>query len=212
LIWLNFRRGSHPKMLILWNENLACLAVPKTGTTAIEAALAPFAAIRFERPPQAKHMTHKRFNRFIRPYLEMEGFENIETFAIMREPISWLGSWYRYRLRDDLIGTANSTSGLSFDDFVAACCLPHDERPPFARIGAQSRMLAGNPKRPRVDHLFRYDAMDQALAFLAERIGASLTLDRRNVSTAAPMEITASTKKAYEEAASADFDLYHSIA
>jgi hypothetical protein len=44
-------------MMILWRERLAFLAVPKTGTTAIESILAPFAAITYSRPPMVKHMT-----------------------------------------------------------------------------------------------------------------------------------------------------------
>ena len=44
-------------MMILWRERLAFLAVPKTGTTAIDSILAPFAAITYSRPPMVKHMT-----------------------------------------------------------------------------------------------------------------------------------------------------------
>ena len=42
-------------MLVFWNKKLVFLSVPKTGTTAIEAALAPFADIVVSNPPELKH-------------------------------------------------------------------------------------------------------------------------------------------------------------
>ena len=42
-------------MLVFWKENLVFLAVPKTGTTAIEGALSPYAAMVLRDPPQIKH-------------------------------------------------------------------------------------------------------------------------------------------------------------
>ena len=56
-------------MMILWRERLAFLAVPKTGTTAIESILAPFAAITYSRPPMVKHMTLQG-NRISKVYQE----------------------------------------------------------------------------------------------------------------------------------------------
>ena len=64
-------------MLILWREKLALLAVPKTGSTAIEEALQPYAAISYSRPPMVKHMTLTRFNRFMRPYLDVVGLAEV---------------------------------------------------------------------------------------------------------------------------------------
>lgn len=99
-------------MLVFWSEKLVFLSVPKTGTTAIEKALAPKAAMVISNPPELKHAPVYRYNRFFRPMFEKAcGEENMETMAVMREPISWLGSWYRYRQRDFLKGKANSTSG-----------------------------------------------------------------------------------------------------
>jgi len=42
-------------MLVFSNEKLVFLSVPKTGTTAYEAALAPHAAIVVSNPPELKH-------------------------------------------------------------------------------------------------------------------------------------------------------------
>ena len=40
--------------------------------------------------------------------------------ALMREPVDWLGSWYRYRQRDGMARPQNSTREISFDAFVRA--------------------------------------------------------------------------------------------
>ena len=60
-------------MLIFWKARLVLLAVPKTGTSAYEAALAPHAAIVVSDPPELKHAPVYRYNRFFRPMLEKMG-------------------------------------------------------------------------------------------------------------------------------------------
>lgn len=197
-------------MLILWKENLVFLAVPKTGTTAIEAALAPYAGISFQRPPQVKHMTHQRFNRFIRPYLQKEGKDTLEVFAVMREPVSWLGSWYRYRQRPDLRGTPNSTEGISFDDFVTAY-LSDGTRPSFARLGSQARQLSKSRDAVGIDHLFRYERLGSLVDFLFDRLGVRLSLRQINVSPQISLSLSPKVAARLRCKHALDFDTYASI-
>jgi len=195
-------------MMILWREKLVFLAVPKTGTTAIETILEPHAAIAFMRPPMVKHMTLGRFNRFIRPYLAASGLNDVETFALMREPVSWLGSWYRYRQRDGLKNTAKSTAHLSFDAFVTAYL--SDDRPEFAEVGSQARFLSGG-KSDGISHLFRYENMQPVLEFLSEKLGQTVALPQMNVSPARALALSPDVATALHEKHAADFDLYHSL-
>jgi hypothetical protein len=44
-------------MLVFWKAKLVLLAVPKTGSTALEAAFGPWADAAFLNPPRLKHMT-----------------------------------------------------------------------------------------------------------------------------------------------------------
>jgi len=198
-------------MLILWKENLVVFAVPKTGTTAIEAALAPFSSVLFQRPPAAKHMTHQRFNRFIRPWLKKEGKEDIKTVALMREPVSWLGSWYRYRQRPDLEGTPNSTAGLSFDQFVSAY-LGGADRPAYARLGSQARQLSKSRDEVGIDHLFRYEDMAGFLSFIEQRVGVVLDLPRVNVSPALSLSLDPAIEARLRRKHALDFETYGAIA
>lgn len=196
--------------MIFWKERLAYLAVPKTGSTAIHAALEPHAAISFNRPPHLTHMGHQRFNRFIRPFLKKEGMEEIELLAVVREPVSWLGSWYRYRQRDELSGLPQSTQGISFDQFVEAY-LTEENRPQYAKLGSQARQLAKGKNEIGIDHLFRYEDMESLTAFLANRLGKSVVLPKRNVSPSMDLGLSKQTRARLEEERARDFELYESI-
>ena len=197
-------------MLILHRHKLAFLAVPKTGSTAIEMALSPLAGIRFLQPPGVKHMTHQRFNRFIRPWLRKEGLDDVELFAVVREPVSWLGSWYRYRRRDELAGSPNSTRGVSFDAFVRAY-LQEGERPAWAALGSQLRQLSKSRDTVGIDHLFRYEQMDRLLDFLEERTGTRPVLPRRNVSPEMELSLSPETAALLREKRAGDFALWEGI-
>ena len=102
-------------MLLFWKERLVFLAVPKTGTSAYEAALQTRASIAVLDPPELKHAPIYRYNRFFRPMFERTGGEDMETLAVVRDPLDWLGSWYRYRRRPFLDGKRTSTADVSFD-------------------------------------------------------------------------------------------------
>ena len=175
-------------MLVFWKERLVLLAVPKTGTTALEAALAPRASLVLRDPPHLKHAPVYRYDRFLRPFFSKAGGQELETLACVRHPVDWLGSWYRYRLRDDLAGHPNSTRGIAFDGFVEEYL---KGRPaPFADVGSQARFLKGPETAVGVDHLFRYEAMEALLAFLEDRLGQPIALSRHNVSPAQELTLS----------------------
>ena len=194
-------------MLVFWDQRLAFLATPKTGSTAIAAALESLAAVSVQRPPLLKHTTVHRYRRFIAPYLAAASKEEFTLVALMREPRDWLGSWYRYRQRDDT-DTERSTRGISFDEFVQAWC--QNPQPEFAAVGSQGRFL-----RPRqgqgVDRLFRYEEIDGFVDFLEDRLGCEIILPRLNVSPAGATALSAATEALLHEVAAEDFALYATL-
>src|SRR6478735_6787005 len=113
-------------MIFLHKARLVILSQPKTGTTALEAVLSPRASISVSKPPELKHMSYRGFMTFVAPLIEATtGLDrsDYEVVSVMREPVDWLGSWYRYRTRDELKKpdnprSVNFTGHLSFDDFV----------------------------------------------------------------------------------------------
>lgn len=194
-------------MLVFWEQRLAFLATPKTGSTAIAAALESLAAVSIQRPPLLKHTTVHRYRRFIGPYLEAASKDSFTLVALMREPTDWLGSWYRFRQRDET-DAGKSTRGMSFDEFVLAWC--NDPRPDFADVGSQAKFL-----RPRqgvgVDRLFRYEEIDGFVRFLEDRLDCEITLPRLNVSPAGTTELTPATAALLREVAAEDFALYATL-
>ncbi|NUB43060.1 hypothetical protein GEU84_001565 [Fertoebacter nigrum] len=196
-------------MLVFWDQKLAFLATPKTGSTAIEAALESLAALSVQRPPLLKHTTVQRYHRFLGPYFKAASGHDFTVVALMREPRDWLGSWYRYRQREDLAEATKSTAGISFDDFVRAYA--SDPQPDFAAVGSQARFL--QPKNGRgVDHLFRYDRIGDFIDFLEEKLGCEIILPRLNVSPAATMDLSPATESLLRQVAADDFALYESLA
>jgi hypothetical protein len=196
-------------MLVFWKARLVILAVPKTGTTALEEVLAPHADALIRNPPEKKHVTARRYKNQLAPFLENRGGRPMELMAVIREPLDWLGSWYRYRARDQIAGSPASTAGMGFDRFVEGWLA--DPEPEFARVGRQSRFVSDADGRVIVDHLFRYEALEEAVAFLESRLGMELALPRRNVSPAAELALDPALEARLRREARADFDLWASL-
>lgn len=194
-------------MLVFWDQRLAFLATPKTGSTAIAMALESLAAVSIQRPPLLKHTAVRRYRRFIGPYLATASGEAFTVVALMREPRDWLASWYRFRRRE---GTepAKSTAAMDFDAFVRGWC--SDPRPEFAHVGSQADFL-----RPRngqgVDRLFRYEEIDSFVRFLEDRLDCAIELPRVNVSPPGQTGLAPETEALLHKAAAEDFALYRSI-
>jgi len=196
-------------MLVFHKQRLVMLAVPKTGTTALEQALSPFASAVISDPPWQKHVQASQYRMQLATFFNQRGTRPMELVAVMREPVEWLNSWYRYRSRPQLRGTANSTAGLSFDEFVAAWLEP--KPPAFANITPQADYLTDDEGIIAVDHLFRYNDLGALLTFFERKLNTKLVLPQVNVSPKLPAELSDSLRERLKSHASADFDLWHQI-
>lgn len=193
-------------MLVFWKERLVFLAVPKTGTTAIEGALAPKAALVLREPPILKHATVQRFKRILHPMMDITKEPEFDTVAVVRDPVDWLGSWFRYRSRVDLLGKPNSTRGRTFDDFVSAYMA--DPQPGYAAVGSQARFLLTPDGKIGVTHLFRYEARPKLIHFLEERLSTRISLNRLNVSPPADVTLSPDVAKALRQTCAAEFEVW----
>ncbi len=196
-------------MMIFFKERLALLSVPKTGTTAFQAALRDRADLVISDPPELKHAPLYRYNRWIRPMYEKVCGAELEVAAVMREPVSWLGSWYRYRQRPALDGKPNSTKGVTFDDFLHACC--KGKPPAYANVGSQAKFLEAQPNGCKVSHLFRYEDQNGLKTFLEQRLDTELHLERKNVSPAAELPLCPESEARLRRKRAAEFEMYQSI-
>lgn len=193
-------------MLIFHRFGLVLLSVPKTGTHSYIDHLHHRADIVIKHPPALKHMGMARFNTVMRPLLETPR-HRLETVAVIREPLDWLWSWYRYRARPEIVGQPTSTAAISFDDFVAAYLA--ETPPPFARIGRQSHMIWDAGRRQRADHLFRYDRLDLLNAFLGARLGMAVgPTARLNPSPEGRMRVAPATLDLLADRYQFEYELY----
>lgn len=196
-------------MLIFYKARLAFLSVPKTGTTAYATALKAHADMVISEPALLKHAPVYRYNRFIRPMFLNVCDVELEIMAVMREPISWLGSWWRYRQRPFMKGKDNATHGISFDDFVRAYM--KGQKPAFADVGSQFRFLERQPNGTGVTHLFRYEDQPRLQSFLTERLGVTFALEKENVSPALDVTLSPDTEQRFRRKFGHEFALYESI-
>lgn len=196
-------------MLVFFKERLAFLSVPKTGTTAYQTALAARADLVITNPPLLKHAPVYRYNRFIRPMFLNVCDAEMELMAVMRHPVSWLSSWYRYRQRPSMQVHPNTTHGISFDDFVLAYM--KGNRPGFAEVGSQLKFLERQPNGTGITHLFRYEDQPRLHRFLEERLDVELTLERENVSPVIEVDLSTAVEDRFRRKFAEEFALYDSI-
>lgn len=197
-------------MLVFYKERLAFLAVPKTGSTAYQVALSDRADIVIKNPPDLKHAPVYRYNQFFHAMFRRVCDTEMDVMAVMREPISWLGSWYRYRQRPILDGTPNSTKNMSFDDFISAYCKGKG-RPSFANVGSQSKFLEPRPEGASVKYLFRYEDPARINVFLEDRLNIKLDLQQVNVSPQADLTLSKPIEAKLRQRWASEFELYESI-
>ncbi len=197
-------------MLVFWKQKFVLLAVPKTGTTALEQALLPLASAAILDPPGQKHLPARQYHNRLSNFFEQRGKHPMELVAVMREPVDWLGSWYRYRSRDQLAGKPNSTKDVSFDEFVLEWLKPN--RAAFADVGSQANFLCDDIGNCLVHHLFRYDRMSDLIEFVESKLSCQLTLSRENVSPRKDLQLSDTVREKLEHQAAAEFTLWKSLA
>ncbi len=196
-------------MLIFTQKKLVFFATPKTASTAIETTLGTLCEMRLSKHPSVKHTPYRKYKRFLEPFVATVMDDEPDRIAAFREPVDWLGSWYRYRSRPELKGTNNSTHNISFDQFIAGYL---EEKPPaFARVGSQATFVSDKDGTMGMTHLFRYDQIGTMVAFLEERLKVQIKLPHCNVSPKAELSLSPALLKELQNAYARDFEIYNTI-
>ncbi len=185
-------------MLIFSEQNLVLFSVPKTGSTAMEVALKPWADIAFYK--HRKHTPVGRYQRKIAPFLREAYQLEPETMAVIRAPLEHLRSWYRYRA---------AKLDVDFDGFVQAVISP--SQPEWARIGNQFNFLTGPSGKLGITHLFTYESQPALRSWINARMGSDIAFKPQNVSPSAPTPISKSTQAAFEENYAKEIALHESV-
>ncbi len=204
-------------MLIFWKERLVFLANTRTGSSSIERALETLAHVSVQRPPALKHLPARQVQAHIAPLLTGVTGDGFTTVALMRDPVDWVGSWYRYRQRDDIAVAAGSTGGQTFADFVEAYVagdvagFTGAESGRNVPLGRQSDFLCDDAGQLIVDRVFRYEDIGAFIAFLDDRLGCEITLPRLNVSPASALQLPAPLDRRLRDHLAADYAIYGTL-
>lgn len=167
-------------MIVCDSGRFAVLMNPKTGTTALSAALAPWASLTVQHTPGEKHMGYATF--LSRYGSRTQGYA---VYCAVRPPLDTLWSWYRYRGRAELADPihprhANYTGGISFEQFLAEW---ESDRPPSrSDVGSGSDFVLDESGSVAPMRIFRYSSLDAMAAALSDRLGQRLELPRLNIS------------------------------
>jgi hypothetical protein len=126
----------------------------------------------------------------------------------IRAPVSWLESWWKYRGTDQMEDPAKTTAHLSFETFAGEYLDQADR--PYLDISRPLGFLADQTGKVLVQSIFRYEEMDHFLGFLSARVGAPVTLARRNVSPPRKAPLSAEMRGRLEAYFAPEMDIWES--
>jgi len=163
------------------------LSMPKCASTSLQQALTPVCDVRFK--DHMKHVDYAFVETWVLPMLRARRAPAPfapRIFCLMREPLDWLYSWYRYSWdetgRPAGAGGAAS-SGAAFPSFAAFLEAYFSPRPP--RVGGvlrQTDFLRGAGGAPGPIELFRFEDHARLVRTLEGLCGQPIDLKVTNKS------------------------------
>lgn len=194
-------------MMVFLKHKLVFLATPKTASTSIEIAYQNQCDIKFS--GDAKHTSFRKYQRLVEPFVMTLTKDEPDTVAIIRDPLDWLGSWYRYRSRSDISDKQKSSAHVSFDTFVEGYL---SEAPPqYAKVGSQFKFMSDKNGDLGVSHVFRYEEFDQFSDFLQKRTRKSGQIKHLNRSPSMELTLSPTLKKELHIKLEKDFELHERL-
>jgi hypothetical protein len=182
-------------LIYLPSANLVYVAVPKTGGTSTAHALRAFAdpgSVYDTNDVAAMHRPASYAKRM---------FPGADVVCVMREPIGWMFSKYRY-----LSGAAfpwdsvYTTRHQSFSRFVIRYL--RGEKPWPEPFKTQAEYASG------AHMIFQYEQMHRFTGFLSLRLGSKIQMPRLNVSPAKDFDLSPDILGQVKEALFADCSLW----
>lgn len=192
-------------MMSFVENGFVFLATTKTGSTSIQRAFRRYASLEVRRPPKMKHMPVRAFNAAWVPVFEFHGFprESYELLAVVRHPVDWTASWWRYRSRPELRGEPTWTGETSFEEFAEKILARE------LRLGGHGRFVTDETGKVAVERVYRYEHLEEMVAWMADRLGIETpTLPRTNASPSRPVTMSRSLRHRLEEHYSRDMAVY----
>lgn len=180
-------------MLYFPQARLAYVAVPKTGGTAIETAFEHLSEVKHDFSSQVMHMPASWLKKKYGPEVEIVG--------IVREPVDWLKSKYRYLSGEHfLFGDMHSTRLIGFDGFLRRVMRGEKAWP--EPLSFQHSYL------DCADTIFQYEQFDLFVQYMNTRLGVSVEVPRKNVSPIVDISVGSDMVDAILQRFRGDADLH----
>lgn len=150
----------------------------KSASTSIEHVLTPLSDQVIASSPARKHLPLAAL-KHEQPALFGEERDSYFMFGVMRDPIDWINSWFRYRSGNDV--EAPLPSDWTFEDFWRRGDW-NINHPDGSGKYLQSDIFCDKDGTVLADVILRYETLEEDFHEICEIIGIAHDLPRKNVS------------------------------
>lgn len=185
-------------MMYLPRANLVYIAVPKTGGISTATVLGKYASA------ETVYDTNDVAKMHLPASYAKKVFPKANVVCLIREPLSWMSSKYKY-LSSDMFpwGSVYTTKHQAFDKFVSRYL--RGERPWPEPYRLQSDYVSG------ADFVFRYEEIEKFTSFLSDRLGEPIVLPRLNVSPDRDLLLSHENKEALVDVLRFDYEIWNRV-
>lgn len=198
-------------MLLSVKRRFLFVSNTKTASTSIEAALRDFCEIERTGSPQRKHIEYRQILKEYRFLFSRKRFapETFFRFAVMRDPVDWFYSWYRYRRGNDV--EAPLPEDMTLQDFWELNDWNRTRGDGSRNL--QSHMMLGPQGGIGLDMILRYEDLETGFPRLAKGLGIKADIPRLNVSRlkGGSDEIDPGLRREMELHFAPDYEVYGSL-
>ena len=189
------------------------LCTPKCASTSIEKALTPYSQLMTKGDPQLKHTNYKQYNEFIKPFLSNSKKE-IEVVCLMREPISWLHSWYRFQSREALKSPDHKlhhkySGNMTFEEWINDYLSDKPSNNPIKH--SQHTYFIDKNGKVGVDKIFKYENMVEIKEYFELKVGEKIEFPRLNISPIIEYRLTSEVKHCLKDFLKVDYEIYNTL-
>lgn len=194
-------------MLIGIEKKFVFVANTKTASTSIEKALKPHAEIHHAGSPERKHVPLRQATALYPDiFQDKDGnpaLHGFFSFGVMRDPIDWLGSWFRYRKGNKV--DSPLPAEMTFEEFW--------KRQDWNIVkgnGArflQRHLFCGNDGLVLADVIIPYERLGAMFGEICDCLGIESHLPRENISQVSDIEVPAALEPALRAHLAPDYAL-----
>lgn len=194
-------------MLIGIEKKFVFVANTKTASTSIEKVLAPHAEVSHGGTPARKHVPLRRIYSLY-PEVFRGGAQKPVThrffkFGVMRDPIDWLGSWFRYRKGNKV--DSPLPAEMTFQEFWEKRDW-NIIKPDGARF-LQRHLFCAAEGHVLADVIIPYEQLNGMFGEICDCLGIDSPLPRENVSHLSDFEVPPALEAALREHLAPDYAL-----